>query len=92
MRYCSSFLCPHDAPSKVLHPGLGHQAQEKCGTFGLGPEEGHKNDQKIGAPLLRRKADGAGIFSVEKTRFQEHLTAAFHYLQGAGGKSTVHMV
>ena len=35
--------------------------QEKHGPVGAGPEEGHKNDQKAGTPLLRGKADRVGV-------------------------------
>ena len=36
----------------------------------MGPEEGHKDDQRAGAPLLGRKAEGAGFIQLgeEKAR------------------------
>ncbi|KAK4822051.1 hypothetical protein QYF61_008860 [Mycteria americana] len=36
-------------------------AQERYGPVGVGPEEGHKNDQRDGTPLLRRKAERVGF-------------------------------
>jgi len=36
----------------VLHPALEPSAQERDGPLGVGPEEGHKNDQRDGTALL----------------------------------------
>jgi len=36
----------------VLHPALEPSAQERHGLVGAGPEEGHKNDESEGSPLL----------------------------------------
>jgi len=35
--------------------------QESHGPVGAGPEEGHKNDQRYGAPLLWGKAERGGV-------------------------------
>lgn len=40
----------------VLLPDLESPAQDRRGPVEPGPEEGHKSDQKAGAPLLWRKA------------------------------------
>lgn len=45
-------LSPWEAPSAVLHPSPGLPAREGCGAVGVGPEEGHKDNQKAGVPFL----------------------------------------
>ena len=44
----------------ILHLALEPSAQERHGPVGAGPEEGHKNDQRDGTPLLQGKAEGVG--------------------------------
>jgi len=41
-----------ETPSGVLHAALETSAQEGHGPAGAGPEEGRKNDQRVGTPLL----------------------------------------
>ena len=53
-------------------------------AVGVGPEEGHKDDQRAGAPLPQRQPEGAGLVQPEKRRLQQgDLTVAFQYLKGA---------
>jgi len=45
-------LCSGETSPGILHPALEHPAQDRHGPVGVGPEEGHKNDPRAGAPLL----------------------------------------
>jgi len=42
----------HRKTPGVLCPALEPSLQERHGPVGEGPEEGHKNDLRAGAPLL----------------------------------------
>jgi len=52
----------------------------------VGPEEGHEDDQRAGAPLLRGRLRELGLFSLEKRRLRGDLRAAFQYLKGPTGR------
>jgi len=48
---------------------------------GVGPEEGHEDDQRDG-PIKKSKKH-MGFFRLEKKRLQRDFIAAFPYLKGA---------
>ena len=41
-----------ETPSRVLCPGVESSAQDRHGSLGAGPEEGHENDQRNRTSLL----------------------------------------
>jgi len=43
---------PCEASAAALRPDLGPPTEERYGAFGKGPEEDHKDNQNVGAPLL----------------------------------------
>ena len=45
-------LCSHETPHGVLCPAPESAAQQRHGPVAVVPEEGHKDDEKAGAPLL----------------------------------------
>ena len=81
--WLSSLLCPCEVPSGLLHSSLVPPAQDVCGTTRVCPTEGHKNDQRAGAPHLWRKVEVAEIVEPEEGKALGRLTAAFQYLKGA---------
>jgi len=71
---CPSLLRPCEAPSGILCPDLGPPTEKRCGAFKKGPQESHEYDQRAGAPLLCRQAEGAGLVqSGEEKGAERHL-------------------
>lgn len=59
----------------MLDPGPGSPAQEKQGALGVSPEEGHKDDERVGAPLLQRQVEGAELVQLG----EEKATGGLHF-------------
>jgi len=74
-----STACTHEAPLHYCTQVLGSPVQERCEAVGEGSEEGHKDAQRAGAPLLWRQDEGAR--SVQPAEVK--AVGILQYLKGA---------
>ncbi|KAK4805526.1 hypothetical protein QYF61_004466 [Mycteria americana] len=75
-------LCSGETPPGVLHPVLEPSGQEGHGGVGAGPEEGHENDARDGAPLLRGQTDRVGVVQPGEEKAVGRPSSSLPVLQG----------
>ena len=80
--------CSGETPPGVLSPPIEPSAEKRYGAVGTGPEEGHRNDPRVGAPLLWGKAERVGAVQPGEEKAKEQLIVAFSYLNRASKMGT----
>jgi len=49
----------------------------------VGPQEGHKDNQRTGSPLLQRKVEGVGLFQLGEEKALERPHCVLPVLEGS---------
>ena len=74
----ASLLYSSEASPGVLCPALEPSAQGRHGPVGADPEEGHKNRQRAGTPLLWGKTERVGVIQPGEEKAAETLLQPFN--------------
>jgi len=75
-------LCSGETSAGLLHPVPKPSAQEGHGPVGVGPEEGHKNDQWDGTPFLIGEAERIGAVQPGEEQASGRPYCSLPVLQG----------